>query len=60
MVELNHRALADRYGWGVPIEELRRQLTCQECGRQADRLMLGHEQAAVPELRFDKDERGLP
>ena len=43
------QALAERYGWDVLLEDIRRLLKCQQCGRPADRLMLGHEQAATPE-----------
>ena len=46
-VVLNKDALADRYGWDVLLEDVRRRLKCQQRGRRADRLMLGHEQAAV-------------
>jgi len=56
---LDKDQLADRYGWDVPLDHIRRRLRCRQCGRRAKRLMLGHEQAAVPALRFDKDERGL-
>ncbi len=59
-VPLDKDQLADRYGWDVPLDHIRRRLRCRRCGRPADRLMLGHEQAAVPALKFDKDERGLP
>ena len=34
-------------GWEVLLEDSQRRLKCQQCGRWADRLMLGHEQAAV-------------
>ncbi len=54
-VVLDKDALADRYGWDVLLEDIRRRLKCQRCGRPADRLMLGHEQAAAPGLRFDTD-----
>ena len=38
------------------LEDIRRRLKCQQCGRPADRLMLGHEQASEPGLmRFDED-----
>ncbi len=46
---INKTALGDRFGWDVLLEDIRRRLKCQKCGRPADRLMLGHEQAAVPE-----------
>jgi len=59
-VPLDHEALARRFGWDVLLEDIRRRLKCQRCGRPADRLMVGHEQAATPALRFDKDDRGLP
>ena len=48
-VALDKDALADRYGWDVLLEDIRRRLTCQQCGRRPERLMLGHEQAATPE-----------
>ena len=41
--------LAERCGWDVPLDHIRRRLRCRQCGRRADRLMLGHEQAAVPD-----------
>jgi hypothetical protein len=50
--------LARQFGWDVLLEDIRRRLRCRQCGRRVDRLMLGHEQAATPELKFDKDERG--
>ena len=54
-VVLDKSQLADRYGWDVRLEDIRRRLKCQQCGRPADRLMVGHEQSAAPELRFDTD-----
>ncbi len=54
-VVLDKDQLANRYGWDVLLEDIRRRLKCQRCGRPADRLMLGHEQRAVPELKFDTD-----
>ncbi len=47
-VELNHQALADRYGWDVQLEELRRLLRCEKCGRRAQRVLVGYHQAPVP------------
>ena len=50
--------LADRYGWDVLLEDIRRRLKCRKGGRPADRLMLGHSQEAVPGLmKFDTDAR---
>ena len=46
---MDHEALARRYGWDVLLEDIRRRLTCQQCGRRPQRLMLGHEKAATPE-----------
>ena len=55
-VVLDKDALADRYGWDVLLEDIRRRLRCQQCGRPADRLMLGHSQVAVTRAsRFDAD-----
>ena len=48
------QALADRWGCHAQLDNIGRRLTCQQCGRRADRLMLGHEQAAVPES-VDRD-----
>ena len=33
----------------VPLEEIRRRLTCQACGRRPERLLVGYQQAAVPD-----------
>ncbi len=46
---MDHEALARRFGWDALLEDIRRRLTCQRCGRPADRLMLSHSQAAVPD-----------
>ena len=46
---LDHQTLADRWGRDVLLEDIRRRLKCQQCGRRADRLMLGHEQVAAPD-----------
>ena len=46
---MDHQALADRLGWDVLLEELRRRLRCEKCGRRAQRLLVGYHQAAVPE-----------
>ena len=48
-VTLNKDALADRYGWDALLEDIRRRRRCRQCARRADRLMLSHSQAAVPD-----------
>ena len=48
-VLLDKAALAELYGDDVLLEELRRRLTCQQCGRRPERLSVGHQQAAVPD-----------
>ncbi len=48
-VLLDKTALADRYGEDVLLEDIRRRLTCRQCGRRPERLSVGHEQAAVPD-----------
>ena len=40
-VVLDKSQLADRYGWDVRLEDIRRRLKCQQCGRPADRLAIG-------------------
>jgi ribosomal protein S27AE len=44
-VVLDHQALADRLGDDVLLEDIRRRLTCQQCGRRPQRLLVGYEQA---------------
>ena len=48
-VALNHQALADRCGWDVLLQDIRRRLRCDTCGRRNQRLLVGFDQAAVPE-----------
>ena len=48
-VWLDQQALADRLGWDVVLQHIRRRLRCQQCGRLAQRLFVGHEQPARPE-----------
>ena len=48
-IALDKRALADRWGWNVLLEELRRRLRCEKCGRRPARLLVGYHQAAVLE-----------
>ena len=48
-VALDKDRLADRYGWDVLLQDIRRRLRCQEGERRAQRLFVGHEQAAVPD-----------
>ena len=48
-VLLEHQALADRWGWDVPIQDIRRRLRCDTCGRRNQRLLVAYDQAAVPE-----------
>jgi len=48
-VILDQAALTERYGQDVLFEEIRRRLTCQQCGRRPERLSVGHQQAAVPD-----------
>ena len=47
-VVLDKEALAERYGWDSLLEDLRRRLTCQQCGRRPERLLAGYYLAAVP------------
>ena len=48
-VVLDKEKLAARHGCDVLLEELRRRLTCQQCGRRPERLLVGFDQAAVPD-----------
>ena len=48
-VELDHKALADRLGRDVLVEDIRRRLKCEQCGRRSQRLLAGFEQAALPD-----------
>ena len=48
-VRLDKDALADRYGWDVLLEDIRRRLKCRQCGHRSKRLILGYHQAAVPD-----------
>ena len=48
-VILDKAALTDQYGADVLLEEIRRRLTCRQCGRRPERLSVGHQQAAVPD-----------
>ena len=48
-VTLDHQALADRFGRDVLLEDIRRRLRCQQCGRRPERLLVGYHQAAVPD-----------
>ena len=50
-VVLDKAALTERYGSDVLLEELRRRLTCQQCGRRPEGLSVGFEQVAGPDLR---------
>ncbi len=47
-VPLDHEALARRFGWEARLQDIRRRLRCQQCGRRPDRLLVGYHQAAVP------------
>ena len=47
-VALDHQALADRCGSDVLLQDIRRRLKCQQCGRRPERL--GREQATVLDL----------
>ena len=47
-VVLDQQALAGQLGGDVLLEDIRRRLTCQRCGRRPQRLLVGFEQAAVP------------
>ena len=47
-VVLDKEALADQYGSEVLLDEIRRRLTCQQCGRRPERLLVGFSQAARP------------
>ncbi len=48
-VALDHQAVADRWGWGVLLQDIRRRLRCEKCGRRAQRVLVGYSQAAVPD-----------
>ena len=48
-VALDKDALADRYGWDVLLEDIRRRLRCERCGRRPQRLLVGYNQEAVPD-----------
>ena len=41
-VELEHAALAERFGWEAMLDELRRRVTCRRCGRRPGRVLLAH------------------
>ncbi len=45
---LEERAQADRCGWDVLLQDIRRRLRCDTCGRRNQRLRVGYDQAAVP------------
>ncbi len=49
-VALDTQGLADRWGWNVLLQDIRRRLKCQECGRRPERLLVGNHQEAVPDL----------
>ena len=40
-VALDADALAARFGWAVPVTEIRRRLRCRRCGNRTPRLLLG-------------------
>ena len=42
-VALVHQGLADRFGWNVRLEELRRRGRSRQCGRHTGRLLIGHD-----------------
>ena len=48
-VVLDKAQLADQYGSDMLLEEIRRRLTCQQCGRRPERLLVGFSQAARPD-----------
>ncbi len=41
-VELEHAALAERFGWDATLDEMRRRVTCRRCGRRTGRVLLAH------------------
>ena len=41
-VALDHAALAARFGWDAPLDELRRRMTCRRCGTRTGRILISH------------------
>ena len=41
-VNLDHAALAARFGWGAPLDALRRRFACRRCGARTGRVLIGH------------------
>jgi transposase len=46
-VTLDHQVLTDRFGRDVLLEDIRRRLRCQQCGRRLERLIVRCRQEAV-------------
>ena len=41
-VVLDHAALAARFGWNVPLDAVRRRMTCRRCGVRTGCVLLSH------------------
>ena len=41
-VAVEHAALAARFGWDAPLDELRRRMTCRRCGARTGRILISH------------------
>lgn len=41
-VELEHAALAGRFGWDAALDELRRRMACRCCGRRTGHVLIAH------------------
>ena len=41
-VELEHAALARRFGWDATLDELRRRMACRRCGTRTGHLLIAH------------------
>ena len=53
-VLLNQQALADRWGWDVQLQDIRRRLRCQACGRRPERLLASF--AVIPAVHRPSSE----
>ena len=40
-VELEHAAVAGRFGWDAALDELRRRMTCRRCGTRTGHVLVG-------------------
>ncbi len=48
-VALDHAALEARFGWGAPLDALRRRVACRRCGARTGRVLLSHARQGRPE-----------